>query len=158
MTFDEAATISLCSLTAAQCLFYRLDFGAPFEREVDSGGEALGSSSTSSSSPIEPVNVLIYGASTLVGMYAAQLLRMVDTLTDKKIRLLGAASSARHAQLKAEPYGYAELVDYRDEDWPRQISTFCGERGVTYALDCISEDSSVGMVASTLGGNGSLQF
>ena len=114
----------------------------------------MGSSSTSSSSPVEPVNVLIYGASTSVGLYAAQLLRLADTLTNSKIRLLGTARSTRHAQLKAEPYGYAELADYRDENWPRQIGTFCGERGVTYALDCISEGSSVGMVASTLGENG----
>ena len=151
MAFEEAATISPCSLTAAQCLFYRLGLGAPFNWEVDGGRQALGSSSMSSSSPVEPVNVLIYGASTSVSLYAAQLLRLSNKLINNKIRLLGTTRSTRHAKLKAEPYGYSELVDYSDEDWPRQIGTFCGEREVTYALDCISEGSSVGMVASTLG-------
>ncbi|MCJ1232870.1 hypothetical protein MMC14_000824 [Varicellaria rhodocarpa] len=31
MAFEEAATIFLCSLTAAQCLFYRFGLGAPFD-------------------------------------------------------------------------------------------------------------------------------
>lgn len=67
-------------------------------------------------------------------------------------QLLGAASKGRWEMLKAEPYGYDDLVDYRDDDWPEQSKKSAGE--IHYAYDCISEGDTVQRIASMLTKNG----
>jgi NADPH:quinone reductase-like Zn-dependent oxidoreductase len=131
----DAAAVSLGALTAAQSVFYRLGLEAPFEfpkaepvaRETVNG----------------PVYVFIYGASTSVGMYAAQLVRRSTEVSGRKVVLLGAAGKKKMEMLKAEPYAYDELVDYQDEDWCDQIRRLSGGEGVHYAMDCISEGATV---------------
>ena len=141
MIFEDAAAVSLCGLTAAQGLFPRMGMAAPWDdgkaEEADSGDRDVRS-------------VFMYGASTSVGMYGAQLARQ----SGLKIRLIGAASKARHAMLREQPYGYDDLVDYRDEDWPEQVRALCTGDGVHYAMDCISEGGMVEKVNSTLNSAG----
>lgn len=64
MSLAQASTVSLCALTAAQGLFYRLGLPAPWKRydecEVTLEHENAG-----------VANVFVYGASTSVGLYAA---------------------------------------------------------------------------------------
>ncbi|KAK3362486.1 chaperonin 10-like protein [Lasiosphaeria hispida] len=145
MSSAQAAAVSLCALTAAQAVFYRLGLPAPFpwdsnggEREVV-GGDAA-----------RPVRFFIYGASTSVGLYAAQLVRRAAEAGGREVQLIGAASKARFGMLRAAPYAYDALVDYRDPDWPSQVREMTGGEGVDFGYDCISEGSTVEKVTGTL--------
>jgi NADPH:quinone reductase-like Zn-dependent oxidoreductase len=143
MRFEKAATVSLCGLTAAQGLFWRMKMPAPFSWRSEEN-------IVSESGKEQVKKVFIYGASTSVGMFAAQLARQ----SGLKLRLIGAASTARHDMLRTEPYSYDELVDYRAENWPERVRELCGGQGVDYAVDCISEGDVVENVNSTLGPEG----
>ncbi|KAF3769489.1 GroES-like protein [Cryphonectria parasitica EP155] len=134
VTFEEAAAVSLCGLTAAQGLFFRLGLDAPFQWEDESD---------------EGFSFFVAGASTSVGLYAAQLVRRSAEVSGRKVRLIGAASPRNWEMLKAEPYAYDVLVDYRDKDWPEKVRTASGG-GVHFAYDAISEGSTVRDVSSTL--------
>ena len=147
MSLGDAAAISLCALTAAQCLYYRLGLSAPFSYE--------GSRKTNTSSQ-HHLTVFIYSASTSVGLYAAQLIRLSSKVSNTPIRMFGAASPSHHPMLSSSPYEFAALVNYRDPDWPAQIHSLTSGQGVDFALDCISEGSSVAQVASVLAPRGKM--
>lgn len=157
MKMEEAAGVSLVSLTAAQGMWYRLGLKAPFAYDEDQaldehpewtwrreGGRPLP----------EYLNFFIYGASTSVGLFAAQMVRLSGKASGTKVRLFGAASKARWEMLKSEPYEYDHLVDYHDENWPEQIRKLSGGAGMHYAYDCISEGDSVKNSSSTLASGG----
>nr|OQO23794.1 hypothetical protein B0A51_06743 [Rachicladosporium sp. CCFEE 5018] len=145
MSFEEASAISLCGLTAAQALFQRLGFVAPWDTAFKPA------------TPAWEIYALIYGASTSVGLYAAQLLHLSAKHSNTTVHLLGTASPARFDLLRAKPYSYEHLVSYRSPDWPAQIRALTpGNRGVDIALDCISQASTVGQVSSTLRDGGKL--
>lgn len=147
LSFEEAATMNLCGLTAAQAVYFRLGLPGPFTWDGvkhDQTGQ----------NGKEVIYFFIAGASTSVGMYAAQLIRRSAEASGATVRLLGAASKQRFSLLKSEPYGYSDLVDYRDEDWVHQIRALTGGRGVDYAYDCISERATVKMVSATLRNDG----
>lgn len=154
---EEAAGVSLVALTAAQGMWYRLGLEAPFaydkDKVLEEHPEWVWSRMDSRKDP-ESISFFIYGASTSVGLYAAQMVRLSAKASGKKIRLFGAARKARWEMLKSKPYGYDGLVDYRDEDWPEQIMRLSGGSGMHYAYDCISEGNSVQRVCSTLAGRG----
>ncbi len=135
---ENAATISMCGLTAAQGLFYRIGFPCPFY-----GTPTFGDME-------EPVNALIYGATTNVGLFAAQLVRIAEMTAGKKVKLIGAASTSKHVSLKEAPYHYDVLVDYKDPDWPERVREATGGRGVMFAIDAVSVGATVAMVESTL--------
>lgn len=143
MSLESASTISMCGLTAAQGVFARLGMPAPFP--TTPAGAFLPSLSSS-----DPVNVLIYGASTSLGMYAAQMVRASSRVSGRKIRLIGTASAGKHAFLRAKPYAYDVLIDYRAPDWPAQVAKATAGAGVAYALDTISEGPTVPAIESTL--------
>ena len=145
MTLEQAATISLCALTAAQAVFLRLGLAPPFD--VPSSAPIQTPTATNAS---DSLHVLIYGASTSVGLYAAQLIRHAATSNNKTIILLGTASEARFPLLQAKPYAYDHLFDYRAATWPGEVRPFTRSKGIDLALDCISEGSSVAKVCSTL--------
>ncbi|GKT89596.1 gag-pol polyprotein [Colletotrichum tofieldiae] len=149
MTLEEASTVSLCALTAAQGLFYRLGMRAPFSWPVARGGPP--GTESRGDGAVAPFSVFIYGASTSVGMYAAQLVRRSAEASGAAVKLIGAASPARFPLLQAEPYTYDALVDYRDSNWPGQVRTLTGAaNGVDFVYDCISEGATVKMASSTL--------
>ena len=99
----------------------------------------------------------IYGASTSVGLYAAQLVRRSAESSGRSIDLFGVAGQKHFQMLQAEPYSYDGLVDYHQTDWPIRIRglTNAGS-GVDFAYDCISEGRTVSMTASTLAPNGKM--
>ncbi|KAI0121275.1 chaperonin 10-like protein [Xylariales sp. AK1849] len=144
MSFEEASAVSLCALTAAQAIFYRLGFKAPFDWTSDT---EVGSKGDVSS---ESFSFFIYGATTSVGMYAAQLVRRAADANRSNVKLIGAASKARFSMLLAEPYRYDALVDYRDADWPEQVKNHTGVAGVDFVYDCISEGQTVKLASSAL--------
>ncbi|EEU44581.1 uncharacterized protein NECHADRAFT_85264 [Fusarium vanettenii 77-13-4] len=131
MSLEEASTVSMCSLTAAQGLYARLGLPNPFSDLQAENDHA------------KPINVFIYGSSTSVGLYAAQLVHLSALASGTEIRLIGAASRSKHDFLRQEPYGYDVLVDYHAADWVEQVKTATGGNGVDFALDCISEGATV---------------
>jgi NADPH:quinone reductase-like Zn-dependent oxidoreductase len=131
----------MCGLTAAQALFGRLGLRSPL--------------STISSTQIgeddsKPINIFIYGSSTSVGLYAAQLARIAANTSGRSMRLIGAASSSKHEFLRKQPYSYDVLVDYRDPAWTNQVKDATNGSGVNLALDCISEGTTVYKTHETL--------
>ncbi|KAF2874669.1 chaperonin 10-like protein [Massariosphaeria phaeospora] len=152
-----AAGVSLVALTAAQSIWYRLGLAAPFSydrEQVKTEHPEWGLSNTENDEKSATLNVFIYGASTSVGLYAAQMVRLSARASGKTLHLFGAASKARWDMLSLEPYAYDHLVDYRDRDWPQQVRKLSGGVGIDYAYDCISEADSVARVSSTLAPKG----
>jgi NADPH:quinone reductase-like Zn-dependent oxidoreductase len=159
VSLEEAAGVSLVALTAAQGMWYRIGLTAPFpyDREaVLRENPNWQQSHIGSASQPETINVFVYSASTSVGLYAAQMARLGAKAGGKRIRLFGAASIARWDFLRAEPYCYDHLVDYRDKNWPHQIKVLSGGMGIHYAYDGLSEGDSVARVASTLACTGKM--
>ncbi|KAH8589094.1 chaperonin 10-like protein [Bisporella sp. PMI_857] len=147
ISFEAAATISMCGLTAAQGVFDRLQLPCPFHQ--------TGSFDWLNFAEGEPVNVFIYGATSSLGLFAAQLVRLAEQTSGTNIRLIGAASASKHAMLLEAPYKYDLLVDYRDSDWPGKVREAAGARGgVQYALDAFSQGPSVQLTESTFGPQG----
>ncbi|KAI1066840.1 hypothetical protein LB506_012101 [Fusarium annulatum] len=140
LTFEDASTISMCGLTAAQALFGRLGLPSPFSLTPQA----------TSGSDTKIINLFIYGSSTSVGLYAAQLARIATRVSGMSIRLIGAASLSKHEMLRNEPYSYDVLVDYRDEEWVQKVKDATNGNGVDLALDCISEGQTVYNTHETL--------
>ncbi|KAK1623372.1 chaperonin 10-like protein [Colletotrichum phormii] len=138
MPSQEAVTISLCGLTAAQGVFRRLELPGPFTESQNFNHLKLADG--------EPVNVFVYGATTSLGLFAAQLVRLAERTSGTRIRLIGAASRAKHDMLRQAPYSYDELV--------LQV---CGATGgVHYGVDTVSQSPSVERVHDTLVAEGKL--
>ncbi|KAF1975695.1 GroES-like protein [Bimuria novae-zelandiae CBS 107.79] len=155
VSIEQAAGVSLVALTAAQSIFYRLGLRTPFEYDEETAlAEHPEWANNRKGTHAEPINVFIYGSSTAVGLFAAQMIRVSAKVTGQKFRLFGAASKARWEMLKAEPYGYEHLVDYRDDGWAERVVELTGSERMHYAYDCISEGSSVEKVSSLLAGGG----
>lgn len=154
MTLEQAAGVSLCGLTAAQGVYYRLGIPAPFRWAGSPAIETI-----TGENPGEQddgtTTVLIYGATTSLGLYAAQLVNLGFSASNKqgntkKLRLIGLASPSKFSMLKSAPYNYAHLYDYHSPDWPSQVRNLVGPGGVDLALDCICEGATVSQVLSTL--------
>lgn len=164
LPLEDAATTSLCGLAAAQGLFLHLGLTPPFqwEDESDEGVLRRVESETSQEDAVDgddeekEVTFFVAGASTSVGMYVSQLVRRSAEASGRRVRLIGTASPQQWDMLRAEPYGYDVLVDYRDTSWPEKVRAASrAEGGVDFAYDAISEGSTVRNVSHTLkkGGN-----
>ena len=149
---EDAVVISLCGLTAAQALFYRMGLQAPFpwRSTMNIGQQGR------RQDPLKTLIFFVYGASTSVGMYAAQLIQQFAAHQRRTIKLFGTASTKHFSMLKSEPYCFNELVDYRNCDWPAKIMELINGAGVDYAYDCISEDLTVSDTATTLAASGKI--
>ncbi|KAI1417277.1 GroES-like protein [Hypoxylon sp. FL1857] len=150
LSLEQAASISMCGLTAAQGVFGRLGMPCPFGTGAAGPGDAFQGRTPADG----PENCLIYGSSTSLGLYVAQLVKLVERTSGQRIRLIGAASSSKHELLRQKPYDYDVLVDYRDENWPEKVRAATGGKGVDFAMDCISEGATVEKVESTFGPSG----
>jgi len=139
MSFEEASGLSLCGLTAAMALFGRdrLSINAPWDTQTEA-------ETVEESAKEKRRTLLIYGASTSVGIYAAQLLQH----TKEKFKLIGTASSKHFQWLREQPYAYDHLIDYRS-DWADEIWRLTNGKGLDLAFDCVSEGQTV-EVASKL--------
>jgi NADPH:quinone reductase-like Zn-dependent oxidoreductase len=140
---EEAASVSLCALTAAQALFDRLRLPSPFPPPQDQFQPTP-----------DTTNILTYGASTSVGLWAAQLIHHSAKVSGKQVRLFGTASKARFPLLQQAPYSYDHLVEYRDSSWAEKIGELTNGEGIHFAYDCISEHDSVATVHGTLAPGG----
>jgi NADPH:quinone reductase-like Zn-dependent oxidoreductase len=151
---EQASGTSLCALTAAQVMWYRFGLPALFEYDRDAVLNEHPNFPKSFDKSLDEINILIYGASTSVGLFAAQLARLTGKVSGGKVKLFGAASKARWPKLNAEPYSYDHLIDYRDKDWPEQVRSLSKGVGMHYVLDAITEGSSTERSASTLSNDG----
>ncbi|KAF2733269.1 GroES-like protein [Polyplosphaeria fusca] len=157
ISLEEAAGVSLVALTAAQGIYFRLGLPSPFaydrakamEEHPDRTWNMPGEDGVP-----DVFNFFVYSASTAVGLFVAQMVRLSARSAGKKVQLFGAASKSRWEMLRAEPYEYDHLVDYRDQDWPEQLKTLSNGIGMQFAYDCISEGDSVERVSSTLAAGG----
>ncbi|KUI55524.1 hypothetical protein VP1G_02944 [Cytospora mali] len=152
MTFEEAAGVSLCALTAAQGLFFRLGLDAPFQWDVDSEEAVLRrveSEISRDPGDDDELSFFVFGASTSVGMYVAQLVRHSAEMGGKRVKLIGTANPRNWDKLKAKPYAYDHLFDYRDATWPEKVRE-ASEGGVHFAYDAISEALTVRDVSTIL--------
>ncbi|KAH7233153.1 chaperonin 10-like protein [Fusarium tricinctum] len=140
LSLEEASTISMCGLTAAQAIHGRLGLPSPFSTNP----------STQHRNGSEVTNVFIYGSSTSVGLYAAQLVRISEKVSGRPASLIGAASSSKHEILRNKPYSYDVLVDYRDPEWVKKVKDATNGKGIDLALDCISENKTVYNTHDTL--------
>ncbi|KAG6812073.1 hypothetical protein H0H92_004539 [Tricholoma furcatifolium] len=134
-TFEKAATLPLCSLTAAQALFIRLGMHAPFPNPVAPENELAGESPA----------ILIYSAATSVGHFAIELAKIARTPSGKPYRIFSTASKKHHKELLGK--GVEAVFDYHSPDWPVEVYRASG--GIAGALDCISEDDSTAKVSQT---------
>lgn len=154
VSFEDAAGVSLVALTAAQGVWFRLGLAAPFwyneENIWKDHPEWWANEGKERVPKLDSLNVFVYGASTAVGLYAAQMARLSGEASGKSIRLFGVASKARWPMLKAKPFEYDGLVDYHDEDWPEQVKKMAGEEAIHFAYDGISEQDSVAHVSHLL--------
>jgi NADPH:quinone reductase-like Zn-dependent oxidoreductase len=140
ISLQAASTVSMCSLTAAQALFDRLKLPSPF---------SIGTVPTG-----DTINLLIYGSSTSLGQFAAQLVHFAAQTSGRKFRLIGTASASNHSFLSQAPYNYDVLIDYHDSNWPNKVRAATDAVGVHFALDTISEFDTVEKVHGTLAHNG----
>lgn len=131
----------MCLLTAAQGLFLRLGLPTPFSHSypIHNG--------TPPTVTALSKTILIYGASTSLGLYVLSLARLLrDPSSGEPYTILGTASTANHALLRSR--GITAVVDYHDPSWPSQICALSPSGlGVHYAFDCISEGESTGRVS-----------
>ncbi|KAI0894412.1 GroES-like protein [Annulohypoxylon nitens] len=148
LSLEQAASVSMCGLTAAQAVFGRLGLPCPFSTSLPP------SPLISNPASAEPLNILVYGSSTSLGLYVAQLLHLTSQVSSLLIRLIGVASPSKHALLQQKPYSYTALVDYRSPTWVSDVLSLTNGRGIDYAVDCISEGSTVVQVERTFGSRG----
>ena len=152
---EEAAAVNLCGLTAAQALFFRMGLRAPFDW-LEGPEIAAGARNSKRIPNQSAISVFIYGATTSVGLYAAQLVRRSANVSGVTTKLYGTAGSKHFKMLKAEPYCYHDLVDYHENDWPAKIRNLTQGQGVDYAYDCISEGATVANTSKTLAPHGKM--
>jgi len=133
VSFDEAATLPLCSLTAAQALFIRLEIPAPFDSPFKFPPMT------------EPPAILVYSAATSLGLFTVELAKALKTPTGKSYRVFATASPKNHERLRA--LGVDGVFDYRSPTWVEDVRRASG--GITHAVDCISEDETTAMISQT---------
>ncbi|KAE9394114.1 GroES-like protein [Gymnopus androsaceus JB14] len=131
VSFDEAATFPLCSLTAAQALFIRLELTPPFPSPYEFAPESL-----------EAPTILIYSAATSLGLFTIGLANLLRTPAGNSYRIFATASSKHHFKLLALGV----------EAWPQRVKDASG--GIHYVVDCISEDESTALISQTFSNTG----
>jgi NADPH:quinone reductase-like Zn-dependent oxidoreductase len=91
------------------------------------------------SSPRKPT-ILVYSASTSLGLFAVQLARLITP----PLNVIATASPTNHALLLS--LGADSVFDYRSPTWVDDVKKASGG-GIDYAVDCISEDGTTGFVS-----------
>ncbi|KAK0502321.1 chaperonin 10-like protein [Armillaria luteobubalina] len=134
VSYDQAATLPLGSLTAAQALFIRLGINAPFPSPFSFPLETAPSPS-----------ILIYSAATSIGLYAIELINLLHSAGGQTYRVFATASPKNHAKLLS--LGVEAVFDYRSTTWIDDVRSASG--GITHAFDCISEDDTTAHISQT---------
>ncbi|ODQ54598.1 GroES-like protein [Saitoella complicata NRRL Y-17804] len=126
-SFKAAATYGIACTTAYQALHQRLGISIPGSLEKA---------------------VLVWGGATSVGCFAIQLAKLAGAT------VIATASPDQWEYLKG--LGADVCVDYKDPEVVKKVKDAAGENGVTYGLDCISEEQTVKAATSCFTGSGKL--
>nr|A0A2Z5XAK4.1 RecName: Full=Trans-enoyl reductase phm4; Short=ER phm4; AltName: Full=Phomasetin biosynthesis cluster protein 4 [Pyrenochaetopsis sp.]BBC43187.1 trans-enoyl reductase [Pyrenochaetopsis sp.] len=125
MSFEEAAALCTCFMTCGLALFQSL--GLP-------------------GSPVKPsasaTQVLVYGGATATGTAAIQLLRLAG--------FTPIATCSPHSNELVKTFGAEATFDYNDPECAAKIRAFT-KNGLRYALDCITNRSSMQICYGSLG-------
>lgn len=84
--------------------------------------------------------LLVYSASTSLGLFTVQLAKLVDP----PIRVIATASTSNHSLLRS--LGADSVFDYRSPNWIEDVKKASGG-GIDFAVDCISEDKTTGLIS-----------
>ncbi|KAG7440950.1 GroES-like protein [Guyanagaster necrorhizus] len=134
VSYDEAATLPLGSLTAAQALFIRLRINAPFPSPFSFPPEATPAPS-----------ILISSAATSIGFYAIELIKLLHSAGAQTYRVFATASPRNHAKLLS--LGVEAVFEYRSPTQVDHVRNVSG--GITHAFDCLSEDDTTAHISQT---------
>ncbi|KAJ9603902.1 hypothetical protein H2200_011424 [Cladophialophora chaetospira] len=139
--FAEAATLPLVYNTAAVALYGVLGLPTPFAPVVSG----------------KKVGLVVYGASTSVGVLALQLARLSNS---HPIIAIAGASTSFIKPLLDESKGDV-LLDYRAGSdavisAAKSALSSSGVDHIDFALDCVSEGTTTELVAQILGSNGTV--
>ncbi|KAH8100355.1 chaperonin 10-like protein [Cristinia sonorae] len=126
VSFDQAATVPLCSLTAAQALFIRLKIKPPFPSPF-----------TYVPKSAESPTILIYSATTSLGLFVLELSKLLRTSAGNPYRIFATASPKNHDKLLQ--LGVEKVSDYREPEWPRGGTIACIRKS-TWSKDNVRED------------------
>ena len=117
-----------------QALFIRLEINAPFPSPYQF-------TETFQKSP----SILVYSGATSLGLFAIGLARNLRTSGGHRYRIFATASPKNHNKLLA--LGVEAVYDYRSPTWPEDVRNASG--GISYAVDCLSEDDSTALISQT---------
>ncbi|KAF8913202.1 biotin/lipoyl attachment:Carbamoyl-phosphate synthase subunit L [Gymnopilus junonius] len=136
LPLEEAATIPDNFVTAFYTLFSQLGLPIPLSFPAPE------------SPPLASAPILVYGAGSTAGLYAVQLLRLAGY---KKI--IATASKKHHEYLRS--LGATDTFDYRSPSVVEDIANAIGGDGkVLLALDCITADATLTLVAKVISSRG----
>ncbi|KAI0034464.1 chaperonin 10-like protein [Vararia minispora EC-137] len=127
-SFEDASQLGLTPFTALQALYESI-VGLP-----------LPTNPTTDAIPI-----LIYGASTSVGIFAVQFAKLAG------LRVIATASRANFGLVKS--IGADEIFDYKDPEMARQIKDTTRGR-LEFAVDCIANEQTLRLVSDALSDDG----
>ncbi|KAF8151210.1 chaperonin 10-like protein [Mycena galopus ATCC 62051] len=135
-SFELGAQLANAAYTAWQCLYQSLKLTPPNEVSPDFNVNCK---------PAQNCDILIWGGSTAVGMYAIQLAKLSG------MRVITTTSQANSHI--AEAMGADAVFDYTDAKAGEKIRIFT--RGtLRYAVDCISESTTPFQVSNALSNAG----
>lgn len=96
--------------------------------------------------------ILVYSGATSVGFFTINLARLLRTPSGDPYRIFATASPNNFQKLKE--LGVKAVFDYKSSTWPDDVRKASG--GISYAVDCISEGSSVALISQTFINNGNI--
>jgi len=90
-------------------------------------------------------SILVYSGATSVGLFTIGLARNLRTRGGHPYRIFATASPKNHHKLLA--LGVEAVYDYRSPTWREELRKASG--GISYAVDCLSEDDSTAIISHT---------
>ena len=114
-----------------KALFIRLRLPSPFKNPYQHA---------SPPSHFRKASILVYSASTSLGLFTVQLAKLVTP----GINVIATASPSNHSLLRS--LGVDSVFDYRSSTWVDDVKRASGG-GIDYAVDCISEDDTTGSIS-----------
>ncbi|KAJ3859833.1 hypothetical protein EV359DRAFT_67830 [Lentinula novae-zelandiae] len=124
MSFESASTLGLAAFTACQVLWQSQKLPTPVDVAKD------------------PFPILVWGGASAVGQFVIQLAKQSG------LQVITTASPQNHELLRKL---CADTVfDYRDPKVISNIKTFCGDKQLRVAIDCVSVDESVSLVTQCI--------
>jgi NADPH:quinone reductase-like Zn-dependent oxidoreductase len=131
-SFEEAAQLAVCPLTALQCLHQSLELPSPSEVARTGGDDRERA-------------ILIWGGASSIGQYAIQFAKLGG------LRVLTTASPRNFDLVK--DLGADEAFDYNDENVVEKIRAATGN-ALDIAVDTVSEGKTAEQVAGAIGDKG----